>query len=267
MLPKSVNPHSLSLGLESTTRAEHAERTEIVASVSHDDETDSLTRTLHDLLRDTWTEALAQGPSYARTKKRRKTEESNEPEDHKLVFRPASSMKHPQRISLEPKASPPPKTKEPVCEDSIAQAEERMKRARSVAVEFDRQWNVSVPCSSRKPTIVEAKVPLANRPLPHPLPTMLVTAESRATNDGPTHLRRTRKAQGSQLGEATAASPHEPRATCTILPVQSVLNRSGTFRRRRRRKQAKEMPLPTYWRPPPTLRGKCMGYALGHCSR
>ncbi|KAF9223535.1 hypothetical protein BS17DRAFT_146915 [Gyrodon lividus] len=168
-------------------------------------------------------------------------------------------MKHPQPIFLGPKPPPPPKTKEPDCEDSAAQAEERMKRARSVAVEFDHQWNVDASHSIRKSTIIGAMVPLSNT---HPLPTLLVTEESRATNEGSTYLRRT-KTRGSQLGEGQAASPHEIRAACAILPVQSILNHNETSRRKHR-KQAKERLSPAYWRPPPALRGKCMGYALGY---
>ncbi|KIJ14226.1 hypothetical protein PAXINDRAFT_100211 [Paxillus involutus ATCC 200175] len=159
MIPKFTNPHSLSLGFETTTRAEHVEQTGIAASVARDENTDSLKRALDDLLRDTWVD----GPgSCSRIKKRRRTEANHEHEDDKLVFRLVSSMKHPQCISLEPKPPPPPKTKEPDCEDSAAQAEERMKRARSVAIEFDRQWNVYPPHGARKVAIVEAKVKIRN---------------------------------------------------------------------------------------------------------
>ncbi|KAF8841250.1 hypothetical protein BDN67DRAFT_967448 [Paxillus ammoniavirescens] len=230
MIPKFTNPHSLSLGFEITTRAEHVEQTGIAASVAHDENTHSLKRALDDLLRDRWIDGR--------------------------VFRLVSSMKHPQCISLEPKPPPPPRTKEPDCEDNAAQAEERMKRARSVAVEFDRQWNIYSPHGARKVTIVEAKVPLVNTP---PLPTLLVTEESRPMKQRLAYLRQF-KGQDPQLG---SPSPHEPRTSRAILPVQSVLNRNETTRAKHR-KRAKERPPPAYWRPPPALRGKCMGYALGY---
>ncbi|KIK96035.1 hypothetical protein PAXRUDRAFT_139399 [Paxillus rubicundulus Ve08.2h10] len=249
MIPKFTNPHSLSLGFETTTRAEHVEQTGIAASVVHNGNTDSLKRTLDALLRDMWIDGLTQGPgSCPRLKKRRKTQENPEHDDDKLgstVFRLISSMKHPQYISLVPKPPPPPKTKEPDCEDSAAQAEERMKRARSVAVEFDRQWNVYAPHANTLS-----------------LPTLLVIEESRAMKQHPAYLRQF-KDQDSQLCSGPAPSPHEPRTSCVILPVQSALDRDETTRGKHR-KRAKERPSPAYWRPPPALRGKCMGYALGY---
>ncbi|KIJ66733.1 hypothetical protein HYDPIDRAFT_26159 [Hydnomerulius pinastri MD-312] len=264
MIPKFANPHSLSLGTEITTREEHIQQTQIASTCAQDEETNSLERTLDDLLRDTWSDALAQVSSPPKRKKRRKANENHQDEEEKLMFRLVSSMKQPQYISLEPEAPPPPITREPECEDTITEAEERMKRAQSVAVELDCQWNIpdSILRSNQKSLVVEPKVLLAGTPVPEPLPAFLVVEQGRPVKSMIGYLRRI-KVEDFHLDSPADASPHEPRATCPVLPVQSNTDRTKSPRRKHR-KNAKERPPPAYWRPPPGARGKCMGYALGY---
>jgi len=121
MAPKFANPHSLSQDVEITTRSEIAEQAGFTF-IAHDEDSHSLQRDLDNLLRDTWADALAETSSLSRAKKHRKTTESQKNEDgylgeaplrratlvlkHPIVFRLVSSVKHPQRISLDLKLPP-----------------------------------------------------------------------------------------------------------------------------------------------------------------
>ncbi|KAH7884618.1 hypothetical protein F5I97DRAFT_1890679, partial [Phlebopus sp. FC_14] len=138
MLARFSNPHLLTQNYEVVTRAEHVEHTQLTGALVHDGENDSLRHRLEVLLRDTWGDTLEQ--TSPRPKKRLKTHERSLNENTPLTFRLLSSVKDPQYISLEPKPAPVTRTREPDCEDDADQAEERMIRARSAAVEFPCRW-------------------------------------------------------------------------------------------------------------------------------
>ena len=107
---------------------------------------------------------------------------------------------------------------------------------------------------------VGAKVPLTITPLARLLPPLLVTEEARAGNTA-----RPVGTRGPRASDSPAASPHEPRLSCAVLPVMSVTDQRETLGKKRR-KPVRERPPPAYWRPSPDLRGQCMGYALGYPS-
>ncbi|KAG8213222.1 hypothetical protein J3R82DRAFT_11687 [Butyriboletus roseoflavus] len=263
MVPTFANPHSLSQDVEITTRSEIAERAGPGGFTSVDENSHSLKRNLDNLLRDTWADALAETcGSPSRVKRHAKTAEICKNVDDQLAFRLVSSMKYPQRISLDPKPHSSPVPRGPDCEDDEGQAETRRIRALSVALEpkglteaVVLTWQIN-----RKPVTIESKVTLANMPFARSLPPILVTEEARARET----VRRVRTGN-PQASESPAASPHEPRPSCVVLPVISVPDHKK-MSGKKRRKPAKERPPPAYWRPSPELQGKCMGYALGYPS-
>lgn len=170
------------------------------------------------------------------------------------------------------------RSREPDYEDDETRAGIRKIQSLSVAVELEsliavstRQLDLKVvliditTCLGsrltrpfQKPVTVGAKVPLNNMSLAGPLPPLLVIEEARRT------VRRV-KDRGLQANGSFAASPHEPRLSCIVLPVISDPNRTG-MSVKKRRQRVRERPSPAYWRPSPDLQGKCIGYALGYPS-
>ncbi|KAI6099811.1 hypothetical protein F5141DRAFT_1010349, partial [Pisolithus sp. B1] len=190
----------------------------------------------------------------------------------------------PRPISLQPKPPPRILTREPEWEDSANDAAQRRQRAESIAVEYDDQWHVWGPtrdkviarvnlrsitidtlilhrCQSR--TVEKLHVSGGRFPVP-PLSVAVIEKECTSTRS------RSRSGHRQAISSIVqASSPHELKTTCVpILPAQTI--RSGgtsaarSSRRRRRRKVVHERPAPAYWKPPASLRGKCMGYALGY---
>jgi len=258
MVPKFGNPHSLSQDVEITTRSEIAERAGVV-SASHGEDNQSLKRDLDNMLRAIWADTPTETSGPSKAKKRRKIITENK-DDKPALFRLVSNTSYPRHICLDPKPLPSYISRGPDCEDDEAQADTRRIRALSVAVDFESLLAVSKRQVDPKPIVVETKVVLGNTPLAAPLPPLLVTEESRTSKA----VRRvaTRNQQSSP-----AASPHESRPSCVVLPVTSVPEqREVAGKKRKRRKIVKERPSPAYWRPSSDLRGKCMGYALGYPS-
>ncbi|KAI9567324.1 hypothetical protein HD554DRAFT_985928 [Boletus coccyginus] len=238
MVPKFANPHSLSQEAEITTRSDH-----------------SLQRDLDNLLRDTWADTLAETSSLPRAKKNRETTESSKNEDGHVVFRLVSSVKHPQRISLDPKLPPLSASRDPDCEDDEVQAETRKTRSLSIAVDFESiiEAAISTRQLDPKPATIVAKAPLTNTAFARPLPPLLVIEEVRKTVR---HV----KTRGPRAGESSAVSPHVPRPSCVVLPVTSI-SVQKEMAGKKRRKRVRERPPPAYWRPSPDQRGQCMGGA------
>ncbi|KIO14950.1 hypothetical protein M404DRAFT_5962 [Pisolithus tinctorius Marx 270] len=265
IIPKSYNPHLFTRHYELTSRAEHTKHSSVLAEPVQDEETDSLKRKLDQLLHATWDDVAGDTHS-CKTEKRRKMEmdksdgqgelcrhpsstiPTRSDEFHTTVFRLLSSTNGPQLISLKPKPPPPTHTQEPEWEDNTSKAEERRQRAESIAVEYDDQW-----------------LRVSGDQFPVPLPSIGVIEKSRMSTRSrprPDH----RKAVSSHV---PASSPHELKTTCvSILPAQTIPTRGTAMvrssRRRRRRKVVHERTAPAYWKPPASLRGKCMGYALGY---
>lgn len=277
---KSYNPHLFARHYELTSRAEHTKHSSVLAEPVQDEETDSLKRKLDQLLHATWDDVA--GDTHPRkTEKRRKTEmdrldgqgelcrhpsctiPTRSDEFHTTVFRLLSSTNGPQLISLKPKPLPPIQTQEPEWEDTASKAEERRQRAESIAVKYDDQWCVWGPTQDKLCTVERLR--LSGDQFPASLPSVGVIEKSRmSTCSRPRNGHR--KAVSSYV---PASSPHELKTTCvSILPAQTIPT-SGTAmarssRRRRRWKVAHERTTPAYWKPPASLRGKCMGYALGY---
>lgn len=172
-------------------------------------------------------------------------------------------------------------TREPKWEDSLSEAEERQRRARSVAVESGSQWctwhspqrqaNAKVnlfPICVCQLSMHHRKALVTGGNFPVPPPPIVVTEQSGLrTCAHPMLASRLKTANPSRC----APSPHE--LNTIFVPVIAVQASSGTTtplarnsRRRRRRKLEQKKPPPTYWKPPVGLRGKCMGYALGYPS-
>ncbi|KIM62763.1 hypothetical protein SCLCIDRAFT_1214875 [Scleroderma citrinum Foug A] len=173
-------------------------------------------------------------------------------------------MDNPQPISLLPKPRPIVRTREPKWEDSLSEAAERQRRARSVAVESGSQW-----CTWHSPQRqANAKALVTGGDFPVPPPPIVVTEQSGLrTCAHPMLASRLETANPSRC----APSPHELNTICAPVIAVQASSRTTTplarsSRRRRRRKLEQKKPPPTYWKPPVGLRGKCMGYALGYPS-
>ncbi|KAI6155394.1 hypothetical protein BKA82DRAFT_4078064 [Pisolithus tinctorius] len=262
IIPKSYNPHLFTRHYELTSRAEHTKHSSVLAEPVQDEETDSLKRKLDQLLHATWDDVAGDTHS-CKTEKRRKMEMDKSDGQGELLFRLLSSTNGPQLISLKPKPPPPTHTQEPEWEDNTSKAEERRQRAESIAVEYDDQWCVWGPTQDKLCTVERLRV--SGDQFPVPLPSIGVIEKSRMSTRSrprPDH----RKAVSSHV---PASSPHELKTTCvSILPAQTIPTRGTAMvrssRRRRRRKVVHERTAPAYWKPPASLRGKCMGYALGY---
>lgn len=280
IVPKSYNPHLFTRCYEHTSRAEHTRYSSVLTEAVQDEETDSLKRKLDQLLHKTWHDVTG-GTHSRQTEKRRKTEvdksdKQGEPckrasstiptcsdEFHTAMFRLLSSTDGPRPISLQPKPPPRILTREPEWEDSANDAAQRRQRAESIAVEYDDQWHVWGPTRDKSRTVEKLHVSGGRFPVP-PLSVAVIEKECTSTRS------RSRSGHRQAISSIVqASSPHELKTTCVpILPAQTI--RSGgtsaarSSRRRRRRKVVHERPAPAYWKPPASLRGKCMGYALGY---
>ncbi|KAG1875502.1 hypothetical protein DFJ58DRAFT_649852, partial [Suillus subalutaceus] len=154
----------------------------------------------------------------------------------------------PKIISTIPKPPPRPKTRPPDCEDNPIQADERMRRAQSVAVDFAR-----LDAPSQKRLKVRN---IGNLPVPHPA--VMVTESHR-------HGTVRRQALRPPIPGAID-SPHSLRATCIVFPTASPedLQSHKTHGKAVKKKPPYEHPPPAYWRPDSNQRGKCVGYGLGY---
>ncbi|KAL4066744.1 hypothetical protein J3A83DRAFT_223743 [Scleroderma citrinum] len=266
IVPKFANPHFFSQGYERTSRAKHTKDTDILAENTQDEATGSLKRELDEMLHESWIDALQAVHDTKRPQKSGKWCNatkcgSGTDEDGKVLFRLLSSTNNPQPISLRPKPLPIVRTREPEWEDSPSMAEERQKRAQSVAVEFDGQWCTWGALQRQETT--KALVTVGAFPIPPP--SVMVTEESSPR----TPTRRRLRATAPQTVDKP--SPHELKTICALLvPVQTLSDTKtvacSSRRRCRRKSEQEKRPPPVYWKPPTGLRGKCLGYALGYPS-
>ncbi|KAI6024881.1 hypothetical protein BKA83DRAFT_4253630 [Pisolithus microcarpus] len=277
IVPKSYNPHLFTRCCEHTSRAEHTKYSNVFTETVQDEETDFLKRKLDQLLHETWHDVTGgTHPRQCRKTEVDKLDKRGEPckrasstiptcsdESHTTVFRLLSSTNGPRPISLQPRPLPPIQTREPEWEDSANDAMERKRRAESVAIEYDDQWRVWGPTRDKSRTVEKLQVPGGAFPVPPP--SVAVIEKGRTST-------RSRPRSGHREAVSSVVQvpcPHEVKVTgVPILPAQTTpvsgTSTARNSRRRRRRKVAHERPAPAYWKPPVSLRGKCMGYALGY---
>ncbi|KAG1821914.1 uncharacterized protein BJ212DRAFT_1334494 [Suillus subaureus] len=262
MIPKFANPHFQGQDFEFVSRAQLRSDVDplVDADGTSDVEVTTSKRKLHEHLFSEFGECLSIASSHPpRKKKRCNGNETTPPDvqDGLISFRLLSSRTPPRIISTIPKPPPKPKTRSPDCEDSPIQADERMRRAQSVAVDFVR---VGTPSQQHlKPFVQDAhKVIRMRGNLPVPHPAVMVTESHR-------HGTVRRQALRPPIPGAID-SPHSLRATCIVFPtafpedLQSYKTRGKAVKK----KPPYERPPPTYWRPDFNQREKCVGYGLGY---
>ncbi|KAG1747050.1 uncharacterized protein EDB91DRAFT_1115975 [Suillus paluster] len=253
MIPKFANPHLWgNLGSDADDLMD--------AGGSSDVEVTTSKRKLHEA---PCTQSLArvcQPPSGDAPRKKKRRDGNETPldvQDSLTSFRLLSSAGPPRIISIAPKPPPRPKTRPPDCEDNAIQADERMRRAQSVAVDF--AWLDLQSQKNFKPSVQDNQKAVHMRGnLPDPHPAVMVTECLR---------HRTARRQALRPSILSALdSPHSLRATCICLPT--VLSQDSRPHHKTRAKAIKkrsyERPSPAYWRPASNQRGKCVGYALGY---
>lgn len=262
MIPKFANPHLQGQDFELVSRAQLRSDVDpfVDADVTSDIEVAISKRKLHELLCSEFGQCLSTASSHApRKKKRFNGSETMSPDvqDGLIPFRLLSSTTPPRIISTIPKPPPKPKTRSPDCEDNPIQADERMRRAQSVAVDFGQ---LDAPSQNHlKPFVQDDQKVIrmrGNLPVPHPV---VMVSESRR------HRTAGRKGLEPPVPGAID-SPHSLRATCIVFPTAFPEDLSSPHKIgvKAVKKKPYEHPLPAYWRPDSNQRGKCMGYALGY---
>ncbi|KAG1781494.1 hypothetical protein EV702DRAFT_1071163 [Suillus placidus] len=263
MIPKFVNPHlSQAQDFELVSRAQLRSDVDplVDADGTSDIEVTTSKRKLHELLFSEFRQCLSTASSHTpRKKKRCNGNETTPPDiqDGLISFRLLSSKTPPRIISTIPKPPPKPKTRPPDCEDNPIQADERMRRAQSVAVDFAR-----LDASSQKylkPFVQDdQKVVRMRGNLPVPHPAVIITESHR-------HRTVRRQTLGPPIPGAID-SPHSLRASCIVFPTSFPEDSQSHHRTRAKavKKPSYEHPPPAYWRPDSNQRGKCVGYGLGY---
>ncbi|EGN98963.1 hypothetical protein SERLA73DRAFT_24382, partial [Serpula lacrymans var. lacrymans S7.3] len=249
MIPKFINPHFR------TEQSAIVSRNEIHA----DEDIRGPETCNHDPLLIRRLEKLVQDniESTAPPRKRRKIEKLGE-QDAEDTTTFCLVSRTPKTISLQPKPPPLLIIQEPSCEDSESEADQRMKRAQSVAVDF--AWVIK---ESQIPPakLVRAKT---NPCLSKPPPAIMVTEESKPVRIPGFVARRF----APHILDTSPADVPEEKARCPVIHIQSDAHASSLkapdSHRRKKRRALKERPPPTFWRPDPSWRGKCQGYAIGY---
>ncbi|KAG2147702.1 hypothetical protein DEU56DRAFT_785502 [Suillus clintonianus] len=261
MIQKFANPHLQAQDFEIVSRAQRRADVDDItdADGTSDVEVTTSKRKLHTLLFSEFGQCLSTASGHVpRTKKQCNENETTPPDiqDGLISFRLLSSTAPPRIISTIPKPPPRPKTRPPDCEDNIIQADERMKRAQSVAVDF--AWLGASSQKYSKPSVKDnQKVVRMRGDLPVPHPAVMVTE---------CHRHRTARRQTLRPPILDAIdSPHSLRATCIVLPTGLPEDSHHKTRAKAvTKKPSFERPPPAYWRPDSHQRGKCVGYALGY---
>ncbi|KAI0787966.1 hypothetical protein C8Q74DRAFT_1255123 [Fomes fomentarius] len=272
MIPKYSNPSVL---LESTTLVSRA--------ALHDDSDDEgevrsatdpehaqMVARLENILKRSIADMLLQASDedadrQSRKKKKRKVEkemklESAAGEEVVVPFRLFSGMTQPRPIVLAPKPQPIYASKGPALEDTEVEAELRAARAREIAVDF--AW---VMDESSKPTMKTARtgktVERVIAKLSHPDARLLVLERPKPPPKPPCIAQ-------SHPDIEVEPSPHEHGADCcpVVEAPPSSSDPAESTKRKRRRGKLRQKPVvqPTFWRPPPGLGGKSLGYAWGY---
>ncbi|TBU46808.1 hypothetical protein BD309DRAFT_1016800 [Dichomitus squalens] len=280
MIPKHTNPSVLLSSLTIVSRAalhdsdddgeptqadpQHAHMLARLESI--------LKRTIEDTL--PLTSQLDGSPDIdsPRKKKKRKVEkdhvDTEEKKDEEEVviavpFRLLSRTVQPKAIVLTPKAKPKIVSEGPAPEDTQEEAERRASRARAVAVDFAWVMNESTKPELLPPgrakemlhsqaDVVDLKAPL------------LLLEKTKLTPPKPPRI-----VQSNPDAEVEP-SPHAhdiSESRCPVVQVRSYTADTGLVdkvKRRRRKPRQKPMIHARFWRPPPGLGGKALGYAWGY---
>lgn len=180
-----------------------------------------------------------------------------------ILFRLVSSALVPHELSLLPKPPPPVRSISPEYEDNKAQAEQRIKRAKSVAVNYDWIIQESKKSYLSPPNDHKKTIHVTSSGLSSQLPFLLIAERSQSPrNMRPPVLVASHLSSAMSL-PSPAARPDRP--IISIEPPGDPKSLSRVRSRRRRGKTVpKERPQPIFWRPDPAVRGKSLGYALGY---
>ncbi|KDR76369.1 hypothetical protein GALMADRAFT_268010 [Galerina marginata CBS 339.88] len=276
MIPRFSNPHFLPRLTKTVTRAE------IYADDDEDAKNDlipdpDLFRQLNELLAETIRPVQphdVEDPHSRSTKRRRIEVDDQASSSHEdtVLFRLVSSTLPPLPVSILPPPPPPPITREPDAEDNEQQTLLRRQRAEVASVDATDLLRESTgilqsPGTSSKPRNVFAK-------LEHPLPNMMIVRtlqNFRKTRPPVTPSALAQFPYISDISTMRLDSVKSRAMDCPVIDaVDDVTDPSPTQKRRRRKRrsilQRSDQPLPQFWRPNPSLAGKCRGYAYGYPS-
>ncbi|KAI0709948.1 hypothetical protein C8Q76DRAFT_740511 [Earliella scabrosa] len=273
MIPKYSNPSVLlgSTAIVSRAALNGDSDDELETDDAKDPEHEQMVARLENILKRSIADVLPQTNSgdeagERRRKKKRKVDsarqdvaDGGDSEQVVVPFRLFSGVSQLKPIVLTPKAPPKIVSQGPALEDTEAEAERRARRAREVAVDSSWVMSESSKCTmirknARQPVELSGKLPdpaatllLVERPKPPPQPPCLARLNPELEVE---------------------PSPHEHDTDCCpIIEVQaSSAEAADPAKRKRRRGKSRDKPVvqPTFWRPPPGLGGKCLGYAWGY---
>ncbi|KAI0749609.1 hypothetical protein C8Q80DRAFT_1119835 [Daedaleopsis nitida] len=201
-------------------------------------------------------------------KKRKRKEDSTEEgstrgaivEQVAVSFRLFSGTAQPKPILLVPKPQPQLISQGPAVEDTKAEAKRRARRAHEAAV--DSEWIMN---ESRKPPVPsrrKERIQHIITKLPDTSSTLLVLERPKAAPKPP-------QLALVKPDAEVKPSPHEHCADCCPVIQVNASPETPSVRRERRRSKRKSRNTkpaiqPAFWRPPPGLVGKCLGYAWGY---
>ncbi|KAG2071757.1 hypothetical protein BDR04DRAFT_1230906 [Suillus decipiens] len=278
MIPKFANPHFRGQDFELVSRAQLRSDVEPLVDMdcTSDVEITTSKRKLHELLFSEFGECLSTASSHAPRKKKRCNEKTSQEDGLICIISSAFQYNTSKDHINYPETSTQAKvivlyqlflplmvfliqrTRPPVCEDNPIQADERMRHAQSVAVDFAQLDARSK--KHAKPFVQDDKKLIrirGNLPVPHPA--VMVTESHRDEA--------VRRQAPEPLIPGAIESPHSLRATCIIFPV-AFPEGSQSHRKTRaktvKKKPSRQHPPPAYWRPSSNQRGKCVGYGLGY---
>ncbi|KAH9945211.1 uncharacterized protein BXZ73DRAFT_96201 [Epithele typhae] len=275
MIPKHTNPFSLTSETALVSRSALNESDEEPEIEHEDPEHAQLLARLENILKRTIDNVLLPAPRSTETeepskkKRRRKGGDGDVhgatngvPEDKEdsfaaVEFRLISGSSRPRTVILAPKPPPVYISLAPPVEETAEEAELRASRAREVAVDFE--WVQRESKNVTRPPPPGAKKPLrAAAKLPELHPTLLVLERPKPP--------RTPHIQLVNPADEIDPSPHAHQTVCCPVVATQPSQSDATGKRRRRRGKAKERPRiqPAFWRPPPGVGGKALGYAWGY---
>ncbi|TFK21161.1 hypothetical protein FA15DRAFT_624286 [Coprinopsis marcescibilis] len=192
------------------------------------------------------------------SRKRRKVEaNAQQPEeDHIVLFRLVSNTEAPQPISLK---RPPPRPSIPKvvdAEDDKATAKKRHKMAKASAV--DSSWVLKEASQGRStPPDLRCKL---GKPVASDTNLLVVSRLAAPRTTRPSGI-----PSETLVYPYTTKTPSEEATKVKCCPVVEQ-DQNGPRPSRSRRKRSYERPPPSFWRPAPSLKGKCVGYAYGYPS-
>ncbi|KAM5544526.1 hypothetical protein V8D89_001424, partial [Ganoderma adspersum] len=280
MIPKHSNPFALLSSTAIVSRAALRDSDDEDGPTQPDSEHAQMLARLENILKRTIQDVLPQasqveGPrdeDAPRKKKRRKIDKEQEEAKRKLegeeaapavCFRLFSGSDQPKPILLAPKIKPWVAPEGPSREDTAEEAERRASRARSIAVDYawvmaeSMKLNVPPPCRSKSVVHLHADISPVDAPL-------LLLQRTKSASPKPPHI-----VQSNPEAEIEP-SPHAhdtSESCCPIIQVKTSAADTGKSERRkgRRGKPRQKPPIQaTFWRPPPGLGGKALGYAWGY---